>query len=438
MTDHIDKKVHTPMAWYDDGVLRFAVGIEDTFVPQTRQGEKPLDEYELTQHYHFWHEDLGHAAESGATMVRWGIPWYRINPAPGEWDFSWLDQVVDRFMELGLEPIVDLMHYGTPTWLENEFVNANYPERVAEYAGKVAERYRGRLRHYTPLNEPLLNVLYSGEFEYWPPYLRGDDGFVKVARAIARGIVLTQRAILDATNGDCSFVHVEASFRFAGDVDSFPEEVAHLRERAFIIEDLVTGRVDSNHPLARYLAEHGFSDSDFAWAQANTAHPDVMGVNYYPALSTERFDANEYHSGGPLDSRPRVNAWTEGLEDVLTTYAERYGRPVFLTETCWTGTVEQRITWMDASVAAVRSLRERGVNVVGYTWWAVIDMYEWTWRHGNTPPKAFHLPMGLWNLEEDGAGILRRIKNPVADRFHEHATSLDNEIPVAAALTSQS
>ncbi|WP_432747600.1 family 1 glycosylhydrolase [Microbacterium oxydans] len=170
------------MNWFEDGRLRFAMGVEDTFIPQTRPGERALDEYELMQHYRFWSEDLGYCAEVGSEMVRWGIPWYRVNPAPGEWDWEWLDGVIDRFDELGIELIADLVHYGTPLWLEDQFVNPEYPERVAEYAAAVAERYRGRIRHYTPLNEPLLNIMYCGEFAQWPPYRSGDRGFVEVLR----------------------------------------------------------------------------------------------------------------------------------------------------------------------------------------------------------------------------------------------------------------
>jgi beta-glucosidase len=68
--------------WYEDGRLHFAVGIEDTFIPQGFPGRRKLDEYELTQHYHLWHSDLGLAAAAGAEMVRWGIPWYLIEPSP--------------------------------------------------------------------------------------------------------------------------------------------------------------------------------------------------------------------------------------------------------------------------------------------------------------------------------------------------------------------
>lgn len=409
------------MTWFESNALHFAIGIEDTFVPQERPGERALDEYELTQHYQYWHSDLALAKEAGATMIRWGIPWYRVNPAPGAWDWDWLDRVVDRFAELELEPIVDLMHYGTPLWMEDQFVNADYPARVAEYAARVAERYRGRLNVFTPLNEPLLNIIYCGEHAYWPPYLAGDDGFVTLLRAIGRGIVLTQQAVAEASGGNASFVHVEASFRFTGDGPEHAEEIAHLRERQYLVQDLVTGRVDDAHPLVGYLCSHGFGDDDLDWARTHTAVPDVMGVNYYPAHSTEQFLPGERRDGGPLDPRPRVNGWTDGLEEVLTGFAKRYGRPVFLTETCWTGTVEERLEWLDASVACVRKLRENGVDVVGYTWWPLFDMFEWTYRRGDQPATAYQLAMGLWDLVPDDAGVLRRIRNPVADRFREHA-----------------
>src|SRR3989442_15471182 len=99
--------------WFEDGRLHFAVGVEDTFVPQAFPGRRALDEYELTQHYANWHGDLGLAKECGATMIRYGIPWHVVNPEPSTWEWHWLDRVVERLMELGLEPMVDLMHYGT-------------------------------------------------------------------------------------------------------------------------------------------------------------------------------------------------------------------------------------------------------------------------------------------------------------------------------------
>jgi beta-glucosidase len=403
--------------WFEDGRLRFAVGVEDTFVPQTMDGHRSLDEYELTQHYEFWAADLALAADSGATMIRWGIPWHRINPAPEVWAWSWLDQVIDRLVELRLEPIIDLMHYGTPTWLDREFLHADYPRAVADYAGRVAERYADRITSYTPLNEPLVNAVMCGHAGQWPPYAHGDHGFVKIANALARGIVLTQQAISDALGDRAVSVHVEAAARFTGAVDEHADTVSHLRSRAFLIEDLVTGRVGSSHPLLNWLQQHGVTDNELDWHKRNVALPDVMGVNYYPALSTELFEPGVVHSGWPLDPRPTINEWTDGLTDALQSFADRYERPVFLTETCYTGTVAERISWLDASVARVEELRAGGLDCVGYTWWSLFDMVEWTYRSGSGPVEEYFLTMGLWELQADKIGALLRVRTGVADRF---------------------
>lgn len=410
----------TASPWYRDGRLHFALGVEDTFVPQEEPGRRALDEYELMQHYRFWALDLELCEQAGATLVRWGIPWYRVNPAPGEWDWSWLDEVIDWFDAHRIDLVADLVHYGTPLWLEGEFTAPDYPERVAEYAAAVAERYRGRIRHYTPANEPLLNVMYCGEFGHWPPYLTGDSGFVAVLKGISRGIVLTQRAIA-AADPDADFVHVEASFRFDGETAVHAATVEHLRHRAYLVQDLVMGRVDEAHPLTPYLRAHGFTDDELAWARDNTAQPDVVGVNYYPQHSTELFEEGVTLSGGPGELRPRLDAGTDGLKEVLTAFAERYRRPVFLTETGFTGTEDERIAWLRASVDAVAELRADGVDVVGYTWWCITDMYEWTYRHSDLPAREHLLRMGLWALEEDAEGVRHRVRTPVADAFRQVA-----------------
>jgi beta-glucosidase len=228
--------------------FRFAVGIEDTFVPHGFPGHRALDEYELTQHYRFWSEDLGLAADAGATAIRYGFPWYRLNPAPGRFVWDWADRVVDRLDELGLEAIIDLVHYGTPLWLDNGFLNADFPARLAEFAAALAGRYRGRLRAWTPLNEPEITAMHCGEQGLWPPRLTGPDGYVKLVRAIVRSVVAAQRAVAEASGGQASFVHVEATFRYVGETAAFAEEVELLRARQFLVQDLLRGRVDDAHP----------------------------------------------------------------------------------------------------------------------------------------------------------------------------------------------
>ena len=387
--------------------LKFAVGIEDTFVPQSSPGLRPLDEYDLTGHYGKWREDLDLAASSGASMVRYGIPWYRVNPGPDQWDWSWTDRVIDYLLSLQLIPIIDLMHYGCPLWLEREFANPDYPRRVAEYAARFAERYGETVRFYTPMNEPLLNAMYCGEDGRWPPALTGDEGFVVLTRQLARGIVQTQRAVTE-TADDPIFVHVEATFRYS-DNPEVAQRIEFLRQRAWLIYDLLFGRVDGDHALHKYLAQNGFSEGDLVFFQEHRTEPDVLGINYYPHMSTSEF----------LPDGKRRSVWsgTEGIDELVRGFHARYGKPIFWTETSVPGTVEDRLRWLKDSLELVQRLRSVGLPLVGYTWWPLFSLLDWAYREGEGPPEDYLWHMGMYDLEPDGRGDFLRIETPVVGAF---------------------
>jgi beta-glucosidase/6-phospho-beta-glucosidase/beta-galactosidase len=413
--------------WYRDRALHLGVGIEDTFVPQERPGERAIDEYALTEHDVRWHADLGLAAQAGAEFVRWGVPWYRVQPAPDAWDWSWLDRVFARFAELGVRPIVDLMHYGTPLWMEAQFDAADYPDRVAEYSVRVAERYADTVTDYTPLNEPMIHALFSGEYAYWPPYLAGRAGLVRMVDQLARGFALAQLGMREVLGAAGAFVHVDAGMRYAGDVDA-PDrrELAEtLRHQVWLVEDLVTGRVDDAHPLRGMLAGNGVGDDALAWFADHAVQPDVYGINYYPRHSTELLESGVHHRGGFADPRPVRDDGAEGLVELLREGANRYGAPVMVSETCVTASVPERLAWLAASTAAVRRLRSEGLDVVGYTWWPLFDMYEWTWRHSTAPREAHRLTMGLYELAETAGGLERR-PTALVDAFRREATDPAN------------
>jgi beta-glucosidase/6-phospho-beta-glucosidase/beta-galactosidase len=386
--------------------LKYAVGIEDTFVPQVSPGLRSLDEYELTGHYDNWRQDLDLAASSGASMIRYGIPWYRVNPAPGEWDWSWIDRVIDRLLSLDLTPIIDLMHYGCPLWLECEFANPDYPARVAEYAARFAERYE-TVRFYTPMNEPLLNAMYCGEDGRWPPALTGDEGFVTLVNQLTRGIVQTQRAVEEAGR-DPIFVHVEATFRYRGGPEH-AERINLLQARTWLVYDLLFSRVDKDHPLHGYLAQNGFSDGDFAFFLEHPAEPDILGINYYPHMSTTEF----------LPDGGRRNVWsgTEGIEELVRDFHARYDRPIFWTETSVSGSVEDRLRWLDDSLSLVHRLRSEGLPLVGYTWWPLFSLLDWAYREGDKLPEDYLWHMGMYDLESDGRGGFFRTETPVVGAF---------------------
>ena len=406
------------MNWYTEGPLRFGLGIENTFVPQSGPSERAVDEYELTDHYAQWSGDIDLAVDVGAEFMRWGIPWHRVNPSPGSWDWSWVDRVIAKFTESGIRPVIDLVHYGTPLWMEGEFAHPDYPARVAEYAVAAAERYADIVTDYTPVNEPMIHALFCGEYGYWPPYLSGESGLSRLSLALADGFARTQRGISEVLGERAVFVHVDAAMRYVGDTETEEHRstAERLRHQAFLVEDLVTGRVRGDHPLLEMLLRHGADPALLDGFVASPTPPDIMGVNYYPRHSTEVFESGVHHGGGFADPRPTRDEGIDGLRAGLETYASRYGAPVMLTETCVTGSVGERIGWLETSVAEIERLREGGLPVVGYTWWPLFDMYEWTYRHSTNPREDHRLTMGLFDLVESEDALVRR-RNPVADAF---------------------
>ena len=103
-----------------------------------------------TGHYERWREDFELAREVGVTHIRYGPPLHLIFMGPGDTIGPGVTGHA-RARELGPEPIVDLCHFGVPTWLEN-FQNGEIVAALSEYAAAFAERYPW-VRFYTPVNE---------------------------------------------------------------------------------------------------------------------------------------------------------------------------------------------------------------------------------------------------------------------------------------------
>jgi beta-glucosidase/6-phospho-beta-glucosidase/beta-galactosidase len=393
----------------------WAGGIEDTFIPQARPGLRPLEEYELTQHYQQWRGDLDRAASLGLRALRWGVPWYRVESEPGVFDWAWVDEVLHYTVrELRIEPIVDLMHYGTPLWLEGSFGAPDYPERVAAYARAFAERYSGLVRFYTPLNEPTVNADMCGRRGIWPPDLTGEAGYTRVLLAIARGIQLSARAIR-AASPDAVLVAVEA-MGWCRPVSPQAQAAAARRDQHELLAwDLVRGAVDAAHPLYGELLASGASEAELAALRAGATEQDVFGVNFYPwSACLVALGQNDSPTTQPVPRDGRL------LADVLRRCYAHTGRPLFVTETSANEDVAGRAAWMDETIAAVREARAEGLPVIGYTWFPLITMIDWAYRTSDLPVGDHLLHLGLWDSHFDERGVLVREATPLVERYREY------------------
>lgn len=390
----------------------WAAGIENTFVPQTRPGHRSLDEYELMGHYENWQTDLSLAKELGLKAMRWGVPWYRVEPESGKFDWSWTDQVIPFMVnELNILPIIDLMHYGCPFWLKREFANKDYPKFVARYAGEFANRYKDLISWFTPLNEPIINALMCGMRGLWSPYLKGERGYLKIMMQLAKGIIKTVQTLKEI-NPDSVMVHVEAT----GLTRTIREDLASLaleeRHRGYLCFDLITGRITHDHLLFSWLVRNGVSPDDLDDLRKNKIELDVIGMNFYPQWSTKQLY---------IDNRGRI-AFREtehdgdGFAELITDYYNRYQVPIMITETSAVGSEEIREKWLESSVKTVAKLRSSGIPVIGYTWFPLFTMIDWRYRFSDEPLENFYLELGLYSLNREKENP-RWLSTSTAERF---------------------
>lgn len=123
--------------------------------------------------YETWKAYLG---PLGAKSARLQSGWARTDKGNGEFDFSWLDPVVDDMISQGVRPWMSL-GYGNPIYAGGGVSNRDsiLPSGLARrawltYTRQVAIRYRGKVGAYEIWNEPDLNPQITpeqyGEFAF--------------------------------------------------------------------------------------------------------------------------------------------------------------------------------------------------------------------------------------------------------------------------------
>jgi beta-glucosidase/6-phospho-beta-glucosidase/beta-galactosidase len=244
--------------------------------------------------------------------------------------------------------------------------------------------------------------------------LSGDDGYIKLALAIAKGMVLTTQAI-KSEQPDAVTVQVEALWHTFTRDESLKERVVRANARQFLCFDLATGRIRQDSALIDYLHEHGVTDTDLHWFEQSPVTFDIFGANYYPWSYAEL----KMHSSGKLYTRVR-RASGHKIEIILRDAWERYRMPIMITETSSNGDVKARARWMDDTVTTVCSLRQEGIPIIGYTWFPLFTMVDWAYRKGRRTIDKYLVHLGLYDSEFDTEGVLRRQATPLVKRYQEH------------------
>src|SRR5690349_7416184 len=165
-------------------------GIECTV---NRVGDCYFDQLERNGHA-ARESDLEMIAALGIRTVRYPVLWERCAPAGLERaDWAWADARLARLGELGIKPIVGLLHHGSGP-RHTSLIDPAFAGEFADYARAVAERYEW-VTDYTPINEPLTTARFSGLYGHWYPHACDGLAFAQAVLNECRATVMAMRAI---------------------------------------------------------------------------------------------------------------------------------------------------------------------------------------------------------------------------------------------------
>lgn len=330
-------------------------------------------------------DDLDRFAALGVRTLRHAILWEHVAPAePGRCDWRRADASMERLRALDVRPVVGLVHHGSgPRY--TSLVDPAFPERLAAYAHAVACRYPW-VTDWTPINEPLTTARFAGLYGHWYPHGRDTRTFLRAlvlqCTAIARAMRAVRSVIPEARlvqTEDIGTIHATARVAY---------QAAYENARRWLSLDLLTGRVDAEHPLWRHLLDEGVDEAALGALRDASCPPDVIGVNYYLTSDrvlderVERYAAVDVGGNGRdrYADVEAVRAWAPGITGhraILETVWRRYGRRVALTEAHLGGTRDEQLRWLAEAWDAAHAARAGGCDVEAVTVWSLLGAFDW-------------------------------------------------------------
>ena len=308
---------------------------------------------DAADHYHRYPEDLRLLADAGLNSYRFSVEWARIEPERGYVSRAALDhyrRMIDACLDVGLEPVVTLMHFTVPRWMDAAgfWRNPDAPDLFARYTEAVLPILEDGVRYVCTINEPNIAAMLAG----------GEDADNLVAFGLPKPDLQVADALL-------------ASHRRAREVLS---SVPGLQSGWTIAtQDF---RAVDEPGAAEMLHEYGHPRDDWYLEQAEG--DDFVGVQAY----TRTFIGPEGPRPVADDVETTLTGWEfyppAAANGIRSAWQKSGHTPVMVTENgIATADDSRRIAYTAESLRAIHETIEEGIDVRGYLHWSALDNYEW-------------------------------------------------------------
>jgi beta-glucosidase len=304
-----------------------------------------------------WQEDVDLVADLGLSSYRFSIEWSRIEPAEGEWSHAAIAHyrgICEALAERGVTPVVTLHHFTTPLWqvAKGGWAEPTTAEAFARFAGRVAKELGPGVGRFCTLNEPN-GVAFTGyAFGMFPPGHTDLDELRRADETFIRGHRLAYDAVKEYVgNTPVGLTLILHDYQVAeGGEAKAAEAVAH--------ED-------------QYL--------DAA------AGDDFIGVQTYSRMRMGPDGWIGPEKDVPVVASMGYERWPDALEATIRRTWDRTGgrSRIYVTENGIAAEDDaDRIAFVSEALGGVQRALADGIDVGGYTYWSLLDNFEWALGYG--------------------------------------------------------
>ena len=359
-------------------------------------------------HYRRWREDVDLIASLGVNAYRFSLAWPRIFPTGrGPVNRAGLDhysRLIDALLERGIEPVPTLYHWDLPQALEDGggWRDRDTVERFAEFATTCYEAFGDRVRWWLTINEPwivgLLGYLHGLHAPGYRDDVRGEvTVFHHLLLAHGRATQAFREHVPDGKIG----IALNLSPHYAASDEPADAAVAWASDgyvNRWFLDPLYRGTYPDDM-RARYEQLLGPLEFVLDGDLDTIARPtDYLGVNYYSfrvmravpgdtpwpwrVVVPDDVPTTAGFTGGVVSTEAGTPIVPQALTDLLVRVRDDYGAPaIMVTEN---GAVFpeplhdlRRVRFIHDHVGALHDAIERGVPLVGYCHWSLLDNFEW-------------------------------------------------------------
>ena len=307
-----------------------------------------------------YEEDISLLAALGFDNYRFSIEWSRIEPEEGEFSTAALDhyrRVCAACLANGITPVVTFHHFTSPRWVaaDGSWTNPAVVDRFGRFCEASVAHLGDLIGRACTINEPDVVAFVTYAIGAFPPGTI-DKGLREAAHENFIAAHHRSTEVLKAGRGDFPVGLTLSMADYQAVPADDPGAISRRDRIRASVEDryLEAVRGDDFLGVQTYSRTRIGPEGDIGPEEGVPVL--IMGYEYYPeALAATLRRAWEVTGGVPL----LVTENGIGTDDDT-----------------------QRIAYVQKALEGVLDCIDEGIDVGGYTYWSLLDNFEWAFGYG--------------------------------------------------------